>query len=104
MTKQEEIEQWLGNELDVHVAFKYSKQETAKDILNYLGSQGVVIKVDRVLPNTRCLSSLERATKRIYVDVPEHWDDVAMISYFTRITQHDMLKWHKDSLEPLIES
>lgn len=52
MTKQGEIREWLENELDIYAGFKYSKQETAQDILSYLCSKGVAIKVERELPET----------------------------------------------------
>jgi len=55
-------------------------------IVKYLHSQGVVLRVDRELP-----------------EVAKGYKDFGGNDTIWEESQQDMLKWHNDSLEPLIE-
>ncbi len=86
MSKQDIIREGLFKVLFPHSnADHYTGDETVQKVLRYLHSEGVVLKVERKLP-INIFDGLGAASSEIF------WKG-----------QQSMLKWHNDSLEPLIE-
>lgn len=90
MTKQEEIRLWLSGFLAITDSDGVSRGgfDDADKLLEYLVSQGVVLKVDRELPG------------RIFKDNQKYNDDYAE-GYLG--AQGDMLKADYVAVEPLIQ-
>jgi len=65
----------------------------AKEILSYLHSQKCRIEVERELPVNKYNSPENYEHEVGFFSTHEMYD----------IAQQDMLKWHRDSLEPLIK-
>ncbi len=104
MTKQEKMRERAIIDLMNYKGFDRLPTEYIVDhLFAFLHSQGVVIRVDRELPNKKCLPIFDKPTRTIIITVPQWWDKEALISYFGTVNQEQMLKAGYVAVEPLIK-
>lgn len=99
MTRQEEIREGVEGILAVLYNFHLNGDGYAKKVIEYLDSEGIVIKVERELP----IISLEEAAKH---DASEPWcsgNFTDSLQEFGRKAQRSMLEAGYVAVEPLIE-
>ncbi len=109
MTKREEITGWINRYLTKRFICDPGKlpedecEREAKDILRYLDDNDVVIKVERELPETPYDSFGDLPAQFDSDETATDMDVFLMHCYGIEKGKRLMLKWHNDSLEPLIE-